>query len=208
MILYLCAAAAAYLVGSLNPAIAFSKLIYHQDLRACGSGNPGFTNFRRVYGDRYAWYVLVLDLGKAAAVTAVFAALFAYSENDRTFGAAYTGLFALLGHIYPCWHRFRGGKGFLVYLSVIWFINWHAGLIALCVMLVLLLITKYMSLSTILSMLSCPITLIVRHEDTLVTLLCAASVLIITLRHKENIKRLAHGTESRFSLKRNPSAKV
>lgn len=200
MLLYLSAAAAAYLIGSLNPAIAFSEHIYHRDIRICGSGNPGFTNFRRTFGSRYAWWVLVLDLGKAAAVTAVFAWLFERFAGERALGAAFTGLFVLLGHICPVWHGFRGGKGFLAYLAVIWFVNWHAGLIALAVMLLLLALTKYMSLSTVTAMLSCPVTLLVRHEDWKVVLLCAASVLIIALRHRENFRRLRQGTENRFSL--------
>lgn len=200
MLLYLLAAAVAYPVGSLNPAIAFSKCIYRRDIRTCGSGNPGFTNFRRTFGGRYAWWVLVLDLGKAAAVTALFAWLFERYAGERTLGAAFTGLFVLLGHIYPCWHGFHGGKGFLAYLSVVWFISPQAGLIAVAAMLLLLWLTKYMSVSTVAAMLSCPITLMFQHEDWKVVLLCAASVLIITLRHRENFHRLLQGTENRFSL--------
>lgn len=202
-LLYPAAALCAYLIAGINPAIEFSKRIYHRDIRACGSGNPGFTNFKRTFGNKWAWWVLLLDLSKAAVVVAVFAWLFGRFLGSYQFGAAYTGLFALLGHAYPVWYKFKGGKGFLVYLSVIWFVDWRAGLIALAVMLLLLAITKYMSLSTVLALLTCPITLTVTKAPVSVILLCAVSVLYIAFRHKENFKRLLQGTENKFSLKSN-----
>ena len=115
-------------------------------------------------------------------------------------GAAYTGLFALLGHAFPIWYKFKGGKGFLAYMSVIWFIDWRAGLVAVSLMIILLLLTKYMSLSTVVAMLSCPVTLYFTGADVNTIWLCAASVLFIAFRHKENFKRLMNGTENKFSL--------
>lgn len=206
VLLYLSAALCAYLVAGINPAIEFSKRIYHKDIRTCGSGNPGFTNFKRTFGNKWAWWVLLLDLAKVAVVVAVFAWLFELRLGQYQLGAAYTGLFALLGHAYPVWYGFKGGKGFLVYLSVIWFIDWRAGLVALLVMLVLLALTRYMSLSTVAAMLSCPVTLAVTGAPGSVIALCAVSVLYIAYRHKENFKRLKNGTESKFSLKSKASA--
>ncbi|MGM9646816.1 MAG: glycerol-3-phosphate acyltransferase [Eubacteriales bacterium] len=200
-LLTIAAAVCAYLVAGINPAIEFSKRIYHRDIRTCGSGNPGFTNFKRTFGNKYAWWVLALDLSKAAIVVALFAWLFELCLGKYQLGAAYTGLFALLGHAYPVWYTFKGGKGFLVYLSVVWFIDWRAGLVALGVMLLLLAITQYMSLSTVAALLTCPITLAVRSAPISVILLCAASVGYIAYRHKENFKRLIRGTENKFSLK-------
>ena len=102
--------------------------------------------------------------------------------------------------------RFNGGKGFLVYLSVIWFIDWRAGLAALGVMLVLLAATKYMSLSTVAALLSCPITLLMLKTPAATVCLCAVTVLFIAWRHRENFKRLAKGTEAKFTLKARSSA--
>ncbi|MGN0563437.1 MAG: glycerol-3-phosphate acyltransferase, partial [Candidatus Heritagella sp.] len=99
--LFAAAAVCAYLIGGLNPAIVFSRRIYKRDIRTCGSGNPGFTNFKRTFGNRLAWLVLVLDLTKAAAVAALFAQLFAANGYGYQLGASYTGLFAMLGHAYP-----------------------------------------------------------------------------------------------------------
>lgn len=201
VLLYISAAVCAYLVCGLNPAIEFSKRIYHKDIRQCGSGNPGFTNFKRSFKGKLAWAVLALDLGKGALVTAIFAWLFGKYLGNYQLGAAYTGLFALLGHAHPVWYGFKGGKGFLVYMSVIWFIDWRAGLIAVGVMLVLLLTTRYMSLSTVAAMVSCPITIAAFGDPLSVILLCAAAVLYIAIRHKENFRRLMKGTESRFSFR-------
>lgn len=202
IILYILAAIAAYLVGGLNPAIIISKTVYHKDIRECGSGNPGFTNFKRAFGNKWAWWVLVMDLAKSAVVAAVFAWLIAViADGNYQIAAAWIGFFAVMGHAYPVWYGFKGGKGFLVYLSVVWFTDWHAGLIAVLVMLILLGITKYMSLSTVIAMLSCPITLLITKAQWQATVLCAITVLFIAWRHRENFKRLKNGEESKFSLR-------
>ncbi len=201
IVIYIAAAVCTYLFTAINPAILMSKAIYKKDIRECGSGNPGFTNFKRTFGNKWAWWVLVFDLGKAAVAVAVFAWLFSIYVGSYQLGAAYTGIFAMLGHNYPIWYKFKGGKGFLVYMSVIWFISWQAGLVALVLMITLLLTTKYMSLATVVAMLTCPITLIILSYEVPVTVLCAVSVLFMAWRHRENFKRLANGTENKFSLK-------
>ncbi len=199
--LFIAAAVCTYLIAGINPAIVLSKLIYHEDIRTRGSHNPGFTNFKRCYGNKWAWWVFLLDLGKGAALTALFAWILSKYGVDYSFGAAYTGVFALLGHAYPIWYRFQGGKGFLVYLSVIFVIDVRAGLIAFGIMVVLLLTTKYMSLSTIAGLCSCPITLCVTGASMEVTCICLACVLYIAFRHRENFKRLLSGNERKFTFR-------
>jgi len=200
-LLYISAALCAYLITGFNPAIAFSLLIYKKDIRTVGSKNPGFTNFKRSFGGPLSWLVLAIDLSKAAICVGVFAVLFHIYKDAFALGAAYTGFFAVLGHAYPLWYGFKGGKGFLVCMSTIWFLDWRAGLIALAVMLLLLFTTKYMSLATVTAMLTCPATLAVLGADLPVILLCLASVLFMALRHRENFIRLIHGNERKFSLK-------
>ena len=200
-LLYVSAALAAYLVAGWNPAITFSKAIYKKDIRTCGSGNPGFTNFRRSFGDRWAWPVLVLDLFKAAVAVFVFASLFGTHLGNYQFGAAYTGLFAVLGHAFPVWYGFKGGKGFLVNVSIIWFIDWRVGLFAVALMLILLFTTQYMSLATVAAMLTCPIILLIVNTQPSVVCIYAACVIFMAVRHKENFKRLLNGTESKFKVK-------
>ena len=199
--LYILAAVCGYLVAGMNPAIALSKAVYKKDIRECGSGNPGFTNFKRTFGNKWAWWVLVLDLSKATVVVGLFAWLLSRQGVDFQFGAAYTGIFCMLGHAFPLQYKFKGGKGFLVCLSTMYVIDWRVGLIATGMMIGLLLITKYMSLSTTLAMLLCPILLILFGASVPVILMALACAVFMAVRHKENFKRLMKGTESKFVLK-------
>lgn len=201
VLLYILAAVCGYLVAGLNPAIAMSKAIYHQDIRECGSGNPGFTNFKRTFGNKWAWWVLVLDLCKAAVVVWLFAGLLSQQGVDFRLGAAFTGVFCMLGHAFPIQYKFKGGKGFLVCLSTMWVIDWRVGLFATALMIILLLITKYMSLSTVIAMWTCPMGLIILKAPLSAIFLSFLCVLFMTWRHKENFKRLIKGTESKFTLK-------
>ena len=196
------AAIVAYLIGGINPAIVLSKGIYHQDIRQQGSGNPGFTNFKRVYGNRWAWFVFFLDIGKAVLVVGLFASLFESVLDMRQLGAAYTGFFTMIGHAFPIWYRFEGGKGFLVGAATIFIIDWRVALIALAIMMILLFCTKYMSLSVIIAAISCPISLALFGTDAPQTMIfCLLSVILMILRHRSNIERLIKGTENKFSLK-------
>ena len=201
VLLYILAAVCGYLIAGLNPAIAMSKAIYHQDIRECGSGNPGFTNFKRTFGNKWAWWVLVFDLSKAAVVVWLFAWLLSRQGVDFRLGAAFTGAFCMLGHAFPIQYKFKGGKGFLVCLSIMYVIDWRVGLFATALMIVLLLITKYMSLSTVVAMWTCPIGLIILKAPLSVIFLTFLCVLFMTWRHKENFKRLIQGKESKFTLK-------
>ena len=93
IILYVVGAVCAYLVGGINPAIVMSKLIYHKDIRTLGSKNPGFTNFKRVFGGKYAWLVFALDLLKSALLCVIFGPIFAKVCGSFSLGAAYVGAF-------------------------------------------------------------------------------------------------------------------
>ncbi len=195
------AAVCAYLLSGVNPAIVLSKLIYHQDIRGLGSKNPGFTNFKRVFGSKYAWFVFVLDILKSVVLCIVFGFLFQAVGLSYQFGVAYTGFFAMIGHAYPVWYRFQGGKAFLVAAAAIFFIDWRVALIATAIMLILLFTVKYMSLSVMIAALSCPITLSLFGADHWsVIVIVTMSTLLLIYRHKENIKRLREGNESKFSL--------
>jgi glycerol-3-phosphate acyltransferase PlsY len=145
--------------------------------------------------------VLLLDLSKAAVVVGIFAWLLSRQGVDFQRGAAYTGMFCMLGHAFPFQFQFKGGKGFLVCLSTMYVIDWRVGLIATGIMVVLLLTTKYMSLSTTLAMLLCPLFLHFLGASISVVLMAAACAVFMAIRHKENFKRLLQGKESKFTLK-------
>ncbi len=207
IILFTAAAAAAYLVGSWNPAITFSKAFYKQDIRKCGSGNPGFTNFKRCFGDKLAWIVLALDLLKAAAVCLLFAFAFEHHFWQYRLGALYTGAFALLGHAFPIWYRFKGGKGFLVCLSIVYVTDWRVGIIATFIMIALLLTTHYMSLSTVTALIVSPALLAFHGAGLWECLACLVLTLFVALRHHENFKRLISKTERKFYLTKKADSK-
>lgn len=200
ILLLVLAALVGYVVATLNPAIILSRLIYHRDIRECRSGNPGFTNFKRSFGGKWAWWVLVLDLTKAAVVVWLFSFLLAKYGVDRQLAAAYTGAFCLLGHAYPFLYGFRGGKGFLVCLSTVYVIDWRVGLIATAVMCILLLTTHYMSLSTVTALLLSPIPVYLFGGSLWATLATLGITCFVAIRHHANFKRLLSGTESKFYL--------
>lgn len=202
VVLFVSAAVVSYLISGLNPAIILSKLIYKRDIRNEGSKNPGFTNFKRVFGNKYAWYVFALDIIKAAIPFVIFGILFDKYLDARQLGVAYAGVFAFLGHVFPCWYGFKGGKGFLVNLATIWFIDWRAGAIATVVMVVLVLISRYMSLATMVALVLACISLLVFNVDTIwIFVMYMCCVLLMIYKHKENISRLLNGTEAKFHLK-------
>ena len=196
---YIISAVFAYFVSGLNPAIIMSKAIYKKDIRTCGSGNPGFTNFKRVFGNKYAWFVFVLDIFKGAVISVVAGLFFRAYVGSWALGVAYAGLFAMLGHAFPIYYGFKGGKGFLVCLSTVWFIDWRAGAIATAVLVIMLPLTKYMSLSTMSALVAGAVAVAAFGGGLAVSIMYAVCVLFVIVRHKQNIVRLVQGTESKFS---------
>jgi glycerol-3-phosphate acyltransferase PlsY len=198
--IWIISALCGWFVGGMNLAITLSKAIYHEDIRKVGSGNPGFTNFKRVYGNKFAWFVFAFDLLKGGVMCLLFGLWFRHLGFGLQLGAAYTGLFVMLGHSFPAQYGFKGGKGFLVLLSEIFVLDWRAGLIAFGVMTVLLLTVKYMSLATMCALTVGAALLFVFGCDIPAAAIYAVCVVFMVIRHKENIKRLANGTESKFRL--------
>jgi len=199
ILLFLLSAILGYIIAGFNPAIILSRLLYKKDIRDCGSGNPGFTNFKRCFGS-VAWIVLLLDMLKAAIAVIPMGIIFNLSFQDFTLGAAFTGLFCVLGHAYPLQYRFKGGKGFLVSLSTLWAVDWRIGGICTAIMVILLLVTHYMSLSTVSSLLIAPILMALGDFSLAAVLFVAAFVLFTAIRHRENFHRLITGTERKFYL--------
>ncbi len=187
-----------YLIGAANPAIILSKTVYKKDIREEGSGNPGFTNFHRVFGGKLSWLVLLLDVGKTVLLCSVFGTLF----ESFQLGAAVAGSFAVLGHCFPLWYGFKGGKGFLAFATTIFFIDWRAGLIGLAALVLVLLLTKYMSLASILTVVSAVVSVAILGCSSTWILVCSIlSGLLVIARHRENLKRLLSGTEKKFKFK-------
>ncbi len=201
----------AYLIAGINPAIVLSRLIYHEDIRdnKKGSGNPGFTNFKRVYGLKWAIVVMLLDIGKCVLILFVSGIFFKnYQEkagldyNLCQIGYAYTALMASIGHDFPVWYRFKGGKGFLVNIAALWFYDWRAGLVGVVILCLFLFTLHYMSVATMLAILSAPVVLWIVGAEPVAIVLSFVSAVLMIVRHSENIKRLINGTEKKFSFRK------
>lgn len=188
-----------YLIGGINPAIVLSKLIYKKDIRNEGSKNPGFTNFKRVFGMKWAWLVMLLDLAKAFVLEAIFGLLFEkiLGEGNFALGVAFTGMFIMFGHAFPIWYKFSGGKAYLVILSTLWMLNWKIGLCCTLFMMIFVVIVKYMSLATLLSIILGAIFLPIFGLSAIPSIIYAFCVLFVIFRHKENLKRLFKGEEAK-----------
>ncbi len=203
IILCIVSAVSAYLVGGINGAIILSRLVYHEDIRKLGSGNPGFTNFKRVHGFCPATFAaMAIDILKTIIPVLTFRILFGELCDEAQFGATFTLLCCMIGHCFPVWYKFRGGKAVMAYLSGIWFVDWRMGLICFGLFVLLLLTIRYMSLASISFAFSSPIVLAILGCDgwKVMTTSVILSALVI-VRHRQNIVRLFHGTESKFTLK-------
>ena len=201
IILLFAAALVSYLVSGLNPAIILSRAIYHKDIRTCGSGNPGFTNFKRSFGGRYAWFVFLLDIAKGAVLFLAFGLLFRHFRGEWATGVAVSAVFAMLGHAFPVWYGFRGGKGILSGWFIAWTIDWRIGLLIGVVFFVTYLITKYVSLGSVLASITFAVGFIVFQHDHVYVM--AGGIFMGALcvfMHRANILRLIRGEERKTNL--------
>ena len=144
------AAVIAYLLGNLNGAVVISRLVAHEDVRTKGSGNAGLTNFTRNYGAAASVFVILIDVGKAVAACLI-GGLLLKRFGHYTDGIALGGLFVILGHDFPALLGFKGGKGILSGVTVALMMDWRIGLLVFGIFLAAYLLTKYVSLGSVLS---------------------------------------------------------
>ncbi|AGA31900.1 Acyl-phosphate:glycerol-3-phosphate O-acyltransferase PlsY [Thioalkalivibrio nitratireducens DSM 14787] len=188
----------AYLLGSISSAIVVSRLLGLPDPRATGSGNPGATNVLRAGSKTGAALTLAGDAAKGWLP--VFIAL-----QSVHFPAWMVGLIALaafLGHLYPVFFGFRGGKGVATALGVILAIHPLTGLLVLATWLLVAVIVRYSSLAALVAALAAPIYLALWHPEPWLIAAVGVMVLFLYLRHSTNIQRLLQGTEPRIGEKK------
>lgn len=185
-----------YFLGSLNFAIIISKKQFHQDIRQYGSKNAGMTNMMRTYGKKAAGLTLLGD-----ALKAVVACLIGYAVLGQL-GAYIGGLFCFLGHVFPAYYHFRGGKGVVTAAVAILMCNPIVFLIVLILFLIIAFFTKYISLGSIMCALLYPVILSFFPSGKPYAVFAVLMAVIIVFKHWENIKRLRAGTESKFSFKK------
>ncbi|MCD7844387.1 MAG: glycerol-3-phosphate acyltransferase [Oscillospiraceae bacterium] len=199
-IAHILAVIVSYLIASVNLAIELSKAIYHTDVRTLGSGNPGFTNFWRSFGRRCAWLVLVLDVVKSLVPCLAAGLLYRELFGLWQVGVSVAGFAAMLGHAYPMWYGFQGGKCVLVGGAYTWLVDWRVGLIVTAVALVLLVSFRYMSLATMSGAVAFPIALAAFGFQTPAVMVIAIMAMALLLfRHRANICRLIHHQEPKFT---------
>lgn len=214
------AAALGYFLGSLNFSIIVVKLMRGKDIRTMGSRNAGLTNTYRCCGPACAGLTLLGDLCKGVVAVA-FARLFTglmnaglSPDNDTHYIGYIAGFFAIVGHIFPIYYNFKGGKGVLVGAASFLFIDAKVFIALLAIFIVLLAISKYVSLSSVMATAYGPLatllmSLIVNDasfgRSLLYTVLSLPMAAIIIWMHRSNIERLRNGTESKFSFSVNAS---
>ena len=184
-----------YLLGNLNGAILLSRLVEKDDVRRHGSGNAGFTNFFRNYGKATSLLVILID-GAKAALSCLLGAFLLGKYGLGTEGMLLGGLCATLGHDFPAFLGFQGGKGIVCGFMTALVTDWRIGLILLALFAVTYLSTKYVSLASLL----CAVGFLVLFPlfypgKSLVILLSAVMALLAIFLHRENLKRLLKGQE-------------
>lgn len=194
-----------YFFGCINGSVMTSHFIIKDDVRKHGSGNAGLTNFYRTYGAKYALMVIAIDMGKTVIAALVGGYMFDYLLHDWTLGVLLAGLGCELGHIFPVFFGFRGGKGILSGGVLVLFMDWRIALVAWTLFLILWLLTRYVSLGSIMASASVPVTsLFVFGFNWKYMVLCVILGGLVVYCHRANIKRLLTGTENKFKWHVNP----
>ncbi len=223
LFLYLIVAAVAYLLGSIPFGYVLVKFVRGHDIRLSGSGNIGATNVARSGAKGLGALTLVLDVLKGVAAVGMGAMLAASSYN-RCAGASNTfnepcipvlrlmslaALFAVLGHIFPVWLKFKGGKGVATALGVFALLFPKAVLISLAIFIVVLAASRFVSLGSILAALAFPIAAYFLYQPPGISLLLMSAVsVVVILKHYQNIRRLIAGNESRFGSSKSSAEQV
>lgn len=178
-----------YILGSIPSGIIFAKIFNLKDLRTIGSGNTGTTNVLRTGNYTAAALTLVLDFGKAC-----LAIYLSQIVNEKLI--LISSLAILIGHIFPLWLKFKGGKGFACYLGIIFMINFYLFIFISLIWLITFFAKRVSSLSALLSCLSGVLISIIYFNSNIV--LVVLLTILIFLTHLENIKRLINGTETKI----------
>ena len=210
IILIVIAVLQAYILGSINFAVIFTNLFIKKDVRDFGSGNAGMTNVLRVAGPLPGILTFICDAAKGAVSCfigryVIFDYLFKnYPEYGDfylpIYGALLCGVFCMIGHVFPAFFQFKGGKAVAVSVGIFAIVDWRCISVALGIFVIILLISRIISISSLIATASMPVCIACFSRNTgervwVSVLLTLVMVLIIYLKHIENIKRLIKGEE-------------
>lgn len=193
----------AYLLGSIPTSVWLSRFLYKKDIRDFGSGNAGATNSFRVLGKKAGIFVMICDMlkGFVAVKLAYFSAYTPYSELFVSL-QVFLGIAAVLGHIFPLYAGFRGGKGIATLFGMILAIQYMVAVMLIVVFVIILMLTRYVSLSSILASIALPILVIYAYNEPELSyrVFSISAALLVVLTHHKNIGRLLEGNESKINL--------
>ncbi|MBN8861577.1 MAG: glycerol-3-phosphate 1-O-acyltransferase PlsY [Sphingobacteriales bacterium] len=191
----------AYLIGSIPTALWVSQYFFNIDIRDYGSGNSGATNTYRVLGQKWGTMVMLIDMlkGFIAVKLAFLLPFYVADEFARTNLQIGLGLAAVLGHIYPVWAQFRGGKGVATLFGLVLGISPWTALCCIGVFLLVLFLTRFVSLSSILASMAFPVFILVifNVDNHAYRIFAVVVALLVILTHQKNISRLLRGSESK-----------
>ena len=207
MATYFIVAIIAYCLGSISFSVIISKKMAGFDVREKGSKNAGSTNVLRTVGKKAALITLICDILKGI-VAILIAVLIGNLVNwvDKALLVEIAGLFAVIGHTFPIFFGFKGGKGVATALGVLFIVNWQIALICLVFALLLMCITKMVSVGSLAAAILFPVLTIFIRDNYIVdgnyVVFGILMALIVIYNHRTNIKRLATGTENKINLKK------
>ncbi len=212
MVVYIIMAIIAYLIGSINFSVIFSKKFAGFDVREKGSGNAGTTNMLRSVGKKAAAITLVCDILKGVVAIGIAILLGYIPDMNRELLVQISGVAVILGHTFPIFFGFKGGKGVATSLGVLLVSNWQIGLICLVFALVLMILTRMVSVGSCAAAILFPVlTLFIDDHYTVLTdgksgkvyfIYSIILAIIVLFNHRSNIKRILNGTENKVSLKK------
>lgn len=200
-----------YLLGSCNFGIIISKSLKKEDIRESGSGNAGTTNMMRTYGKILGILTIIGDIVKVfVAIWLAFKIISVeetkmifdrISDNPQYVLKSFAGLFAVAGHIFPCFFKFKGGKGVATSGGMVIMIDWRIALILFAIFVLTILITRYVSLGSIIMAVLYPVFMGLFHKDAGLVIISLVFTLIVVTAHRENIKKLINHTENKIGSK-------
>lgn len=186
-----------YALGNLNGAILISKYLMHDDVRRHGSGNAGLTNYFRTYGGFQSLLVIAIDVLKCAAACLLAQLLL---PGDALHAKMVAGVACMVGHCFPAAAGFRGGKGILCGAALAGCTDWRVLLIILAVFILTIVLTRFVSLGSVLAAVTFAICFLAFHwGDWFVCVLAVAAACFVIYRHRGNVVRLVKGTESKLT---------
>ena len=193
----------AYLIGSISTAILVGRILTGGDIRSHGSGNAGATNALRTYGKKAALWVVFGDCLKAIIAIVLGLIIAKFTPLSREYAIYGAGVGAVLGHNFPLYFKFHGGKGVLVSTMAMLFADWKIGIIVFVVAILIMALTRYVSLGSVIGALLFFVLGVISHWGNWVYILFSAILaVLLVIMHRANISRLISGTESKLGQKK------